>query len=85
MGGFRYNPFVLFVTGFGIDVYYAVSPIPLFFLTVDRCLILLSTYGHSHRSKRILFTIELATIALAVGVTVVMSLAELPFDETTGQ
>lgn len=82
---FRYDPYVLFFTGLGVDIYYAVSPIPLFFLTVDRCLILSSTYAYGHRSKRLLFLVELVTLVFAVGVTVAVSLVELPFDDVTGE
>lgn len=80
----RYQPYVLFYTGLAIDVYYAVSPIPLFFLALDRCLILLATYGYGYKAKKVLFSVELLTIFSAVTITVVMSVVELPLDDATG-
>lgn len=81
---FRYDPYALFFTGLGIDIYFAVSPIPLFFLSIDRCLIMHKGYTYDQRRQRDLFMLELATLLLSISVEVIMALAELPFDEATG-
>lgn len=80
----RYQPYVLFWTGLSVDVYYGLAPIPLFFLTVDRCLTLVATYRYGYVCKQVLFVFELATLFVATVICVLISVMELPLDEASG-
>lgn len=82
---FRFDPYVLFWTGLGIDIYYGLSPIPLFFLTVDRLLTLSFPMRYSEAMRNILFWVEIVTLVVCLGICVGISVAELPLDETTGR
>ncbi|KAH7707742.1 hypothetical protein AAVH_25021 [Aphelenchoides avenae] len=79
----RYDPYVLFWTGLGIDIYYGLSPIPLFFVTVDRLLTLLLPLRYSESARRSLFWTEIVTLIICTGICVGICVVELPLDEAT--
>lgn len=82
--GFRYNPYVLFWTGLGIDVYYGLAPVALFFLTLERCFALIWTYKYHAAAKKIMLVVELMVIAACLAICVGICVVELPIDEEKG-
>lgn len=76
-----YNPYAIFWLGLANVVYMAVSPVPILFLTLDRCLALQFEWGWRHQVKNWIFHASwIALVALAAA-TIYTSLAwELPLD-----
>lgn len=75
---------MLFWTGVGIDVYYGLAPVALFFLTLERCLALIFAYKYDVKAKRSMLSVELAVIIVCFGICAFMCVAELPLDEEKG-
>ncbi|KAI1703210.1 hypothetical protein DdX_15043 [Ditylenchus destructor] len=79
-GANNYSPNLLFWLGMLPNTYYFVSPIPVFFLTLDRCLALKAPFFHNNLDKKWITVPTIATFLTVYGVCIYFFLRELPLD-----
>lgn len=74
-----YDPLVLFWLGLSSGLYIVVSPLAVFFLTLDRFLTLTFGHGYGRRGKALFVWVEIVTLGVAtVGLTGLKLLLEWP-------
>lgn len=81
----RYDPYTLFFTGLGLALEFGVTPVALFFLTLERCLALRLATAYLRRQRNAVLAASIGVEAL-VGVLVVNAqLSELPLNTRAGE
>ncbi|KAI1713266.1 hypothetical protein Ddc_12026 [Ditylenchus destructor] len=76
----EYSAYAMYWTGLPANCYMAASSIPIFFLTLDRCLsVKLSVHYNESKRKR-LFVASIVAVCMASTVGAVSTLVELPLD-----
>lgn len=60
------------------SLYTTVAPVAVFFLTLERCLVMVSSTSYKARYKGLIAASNLSTLSGAVVICVVFSLLELP-------
>ncbi|KAI1711827.1 hypothetical protein Ddc_12660 [Ditylenchus destructor] len=76
----NYSPNLLFWLGMLPNTYYFVSPIPVFFLTLDRCLALKAPFFHNNLGKKWITVPTIVVFLTVYGVCIYYFLRELPLD-----
>ncbi|KAI1708502.1 hypothetical protein DdX_11890 [Ditylenchus destructor] len=76
----EYSAYAMYWTGLPANCFMAASSIPVFFLTLDRCLsVKLSAHYNESKRKR-LFVASIVAVCVASTVATVTTLVELPLD-----
>uniref|UniRef100_A0A915DV08 PH domain-containing protein n=1 Tax=Ditylenchus dipsaci TaxID=166011 RepID=A0A915DV08_9BILA len=73
-----YKPYMLFFTGIWHGSYYATAPLPVFFLTLDRCMII--KFHSSKRGRTMLLAIDVVMVVAVYLAITASILSELPLD-----
>ncbi|KAI1704469.1 winged helix-turn helix domain-containing protein [Ditylenchus destructor] len=81
--GSTYSPYVLFRSGFWVSNYWAINPVAVFFLTVDRCLAIVLSNKYGNRAKSIVLMLESVTLAGLYVFSTCFYFLDLPLDLST--
>lgn len=63
------------------SIYLAVAPIAVFFLTLERCLVLVFSLTYESRLKRLAHSLSIITLFIALLICVTFTLLELPLNQ----
>ncbi|KAI1704462.1 hypothetical protein DdX_14222 [Ditylenchus destructor] len=75
-----YSPYILFWSGFWVGNYWAMNPVAVFFLTVDRCLAIVLINKYGNRTKSIVLMLEWITLAGLYIFSTYIYFLDLPLD-----
>ncbi|KAI1713334.1 hypothetical protein Ddc_11988 [Ditylenchus destructor] len=78
--GISYSPYILFWSGFWVSNYWAINPVAVFFLTVDRCLAIVLVHRYGNRAKHIMLILECGTLAGFYVFSTYIYFLDLPLD-----
>ncbi|KAI1701478.1 DAF-16/FOXO Controlled, germline Tumor affecting [Ditylenchus destructor] len=76
----EYNPYLIFWIGFWLNGYMVSNPLQVFFLTLDRCLILTFAETYNDHRRRIIFIVSCSSVIIFLAFAFIISLLELPLD-----
>ncbi|KAI1701945.1 hypothetical protein DdX_15812 [Ditylenchus destructor] len=75
----EFNPYIVFWTSLTYNSYVSASPVPMFFLTLDRCLVVWLAFGYSKYSRLIFVTALFSSVFVYAGLFL-SGILELPLN-----
>ncbi|KAI1695313.1 hypothetical protein Ddc_21317 [Ditylenchus destructor] len=81
--GISYSPYILFWSGFWVANYWAINPVPVFFLTVDRCLAIVLVHRYGNRAKSLILMLEWLTLAGLYVFSTYIYFLDFPWNSST--
>jgi len=75
-----YDPYTLYWLGLPLIAYYTMSPVPILFLTIDRCLALKVRSRNDNQLREWIFLFGCAILFVAAMGSLTVNAAELPLD-----
>ncbi|KAH7703721.1 hypothetical protein AAVH_29102, partial [Aphelenchoides avenae] len=79
--GNAYDIYAVYWTGLFHSMYLAVAPIAVFFLTLERCLVLTFSLNYESRLKRLVHNLSIVIVVSAVMICIMFALLELPLSQ----